>query len=270
MTADAADRLTHQYRSTVERLYAQSEAAVWQLSRAAFAEALERSFARRFDGAEPAPDDAIAFLESLHVENLALAAACIAGNANAWQFFIKEYPLTLDPRKLGDFLDHVQAKGGGEWEEDTYGAVDAAVERLDWKPFAKKVIVLVVDLPPEKDDFTPLLALIRKFKADNGTFNTVDVSQQEHKRFERAFWLKVHKEEPPEISPLPEFYRQTRSAYELLASAGGGVMKSLAPEGGINEQVMILVFGDAWQSQVTAFSRGLATSSRDADLVIAK
>ena len=85
-------------------------------------------------------------------------------------------PLTLSPQKLSDFLNGIQAMGGGEWEEDTMGACEAAVNKMDWKPYAKKVIVLVGDSPPHKEDFAPLLALIRQFKSNNGTFNTVDVA----------------------------------------------------------------------------------------------
>jgi len=40
--------------------------------------------------------------------------------------------------------------------------------------------------------------MIPQFKTNNGTFNTVDVLAEEHERFEREFWLKVHREEPPE------------------------------------------------------------------------
>src|SRR5580658_7192305 len=170
-------------------------------------------------------------------------------------------PLTLSPQKLSDFLNGIQAMGGGEWEEDTLGAVDTGINKMDWKPYAKKVVVLVGDSPPRTEDFAPLLALIRQFKANNGTFNTVDVAAEEHERFEREFWLKVHREEPPKISPLPAFYRQTQAAYKVLATAGGGSMKSLTKDAHINQQVLILAFGDQWQSQVSAFGRGLNQSS---------
>ena len=168
-------------------------------------------------------------------------------------------PLTLSPQKMSDFLGNIQAMGGAEWEEDTMGAVETAIDKMDWKPYAKKVVVLVGDSPPHKDDFQPLLALIRKFKGENGTFNTVDVAAEEHERFEREFWLKVHREEPPKISPLPEFYRQTQAAYKVLAVAGGGSMKSLTKDSHINQQVLILAFGEQWQSQVAAFGRGLSS-----------
>ncbi|HVA79121.1 MAG TPA: VWA domain-containing protein, partial [Candidatus Binataceae bacterium] len=168
-------------------------------------------------------------------------------------------PLTLSPAKLTDFLGHITAKGGGEWEEDTFGACQTAMDKMDWKPYAKKVVVLVGDSPPHKDDFAPLIAMIHKFKEQNGTFNTVDVAAEEHERFEREFWLKVHREEPPKISPLPEFYQQTRAAYKVLANAGGGAMRSLTHDSHINQQVLILAFGEQWQNQVSAFGRGISS-----------
>src|SRR5258705_11613576 len=124
---------------------------------------------------------------------------------------------------------------------------------MDSKQYAKTAVVRVGDSQPKKDDFGLLLALIRKFKGENGTFNTVDVAAEEHERFEREFWLKVHREEPPKISPLPAFYRQTQAAYKVLAAAGGGSMESLTQDSHINQQVLILPFGGPWQSQVSGF-----------------
>src|SRR6202050_2131186 len=169
-------------------------------------------------------------------------------------------PLTLNPQKLVAFLASVHAEGGDEWEEDLAGGVTTAIKTMDWKPYAKKVIVLVGDSPPKKDDFQGLIAEIHQFKANNGTFNTVDVAAEEHERFEREFWLKVHREEPPKISPLPEFYQQTRAAFKVLANAGGGAMRSLSKDSHINQQVLVLAFGEQWQGQVAAFGRGISTS----------
>ena len=44
-----------------------------------------------------------------------------------------------------------------------------------------------------------------------------------------------------------------------LARAGGGSMKSLTHDVHINQQVLILAFGDQWQSQVSAFGRGISS-----------
>src|SRR5215470_14004862 len=79
---------------------------------------------------------------------------------------MKIQPLTLSPQKLSEFLNGIQAMGGGEWEEDTLGACQTAVNKMDWKPYAKKVIVLVGDSPPRTEDFQPLMGLIRQFKTN--------------------------------------------------------------------------------------------------------
>ncbi|HYB91966.1 MAG TPA: vWA domain-containing protein [Candidatus Binataceae bacterium] len=168
---------------------------------------------------------------------------------------IDEQPLTLSPMKLDAFLAQMTAKGGGEWEENIAGALQAAVEGMDWKPYAKKVIVLVGDSPPKPDAFGRVTALIRKFRGENGTLNTVDVTEQEHERFEREFWLKVHREEPPKISPLPEFYQQTRTAYQVLAQVGGGEMKSLEGDQQVDREVLVLAFGGKWREQIAPYAR---------------
>jgi hypothetical protein len=114
---------------------------------------------------------------------------------------------------------------------------------------------MVGDSPPSKADFAPIVALIKQFRAENGVVNAVDVSAEEHERFERAFWIKVHGEEPETISPLPEFRRQTESAYKVLSKIGGGTMKSLTHDERINQQVLILAFGDNWQEQLLVYSK---------------
>jgi len=165
-------------------------------------------------------------------------------------------PLTLSTARLQSFLGSIQAKGGGEWQENTLGAVQAAVTRMDWKPYARKVIVLIGDSPPEQEDFAPLLALIRDFRRNNGTLSAVDVQQEEHERYERELFIKVHRMEPTpkDIGPLPPFAKQAQAAYKVLAATGGGSIRSLSHDADVNHQVMILVFGDKWQEEVGRFA----------------
>jgi von Willebrand factor type A domain len=165
-------------------------------------------------------------------------------------------PLTLSTAKLQAFLGSIKAKGGGEWQENTYGAVQAAIAKMDWKPYARKVIVLIGDSPPEPEDFAPLLALLQGFKKNNGTLSAVDVQDEEHERYAREFWIKVHRQEPTpaEIGPLPPFAKQAQAAYKVLAVAGGGSIRSLSHDSDVNHQVMILVFGDKWQDEVSRFA----------------
>lgn len=63
----------------------------WNLRLEEFRAALERSAASRFRDAQPPSRELAAYLETLHVEDLAVACACSKGNALAWEFFMAQY-----------------------------------------------------------------------------------------------------------------------------------------------------------------------------------
>jgi hypothetical protein len=164
-------------------------------------------------------------------------------------------PLTLSPQKVAAFLASIKPKGGDEWQENVDGALASAVNRMDWKPYAKKVIVLVGDSPPKSARFAYVMNLASRFRARNGTINTVDVSALEHERFERAFYMKIHNTQPPANSPLPAFYQQTRDAYEAISRAGGGEMRSLVGDDRVSREVLMLAFGSKWRSEIEPFAK---------------
>jgi RNA polymerase sigma factor (sigma-70 family) len=75
-------------QSLAGRLYERSGAARWNVSPACWEEALQRAFDKRF-GAGPFVLKAhAAFLESLHLEDLALALGCGGGDEQAWAHFL--------------------------------------------------------------------------------------------------------------------------------------------------------------------------------------
>ncbi len=170
---------------------------------------------------------------------------------------IEMQPLTLSASKLESFLDSIHAGGGDQWEENVGGALESAIKRMDWKEYATKVIVLVPDSPPEKGDLPALMAMARSFHGRGGTLNAIDLTQIEHQRFERAFAKQIHRcadSEPgcgarPD-APMPAFYRQTQLAYQVLTREGGGEMRALREGQQINDEVMILAFGQKWRAMV--------------------
>jgi len=89
--ADRLSKFLSTHARLVEWLLAKTEAARWSLTRARFAEALHRSAEYRFRAANPTVADVTAYLESLHVEDLALACACSEGNEQAWNDFVLRY-----------------------------------------------------------------------------------------------------------------------------------------------------------------------------------
>jgi RNA polymerase sigma-70 factor len=95
LTAAAEGRklesLLSSHRPLIDRLYVRAGAARWGLAHERFADSLRRSAASRFRDAHPAQAELARYLESLHVEDLALACACTSGCEAAWEFFVTNY-----------------------------------------------------------------------------------------------------------------------------------------------------------------------------------
>jgi len=109
----------------VERLYRQAKGERWRAPKAGFAQALESSAGRAFAGRNPNSRELERYLDSLHLEDLAIACACAAGDEEAWEHFVlKQRPLlyraadAIDPsggaRELADSL-YADLFGLGDW-----------------------------------------------------------------------------------------------------------------------------------------------------------
>src|SRR5258708_31564367 len=98
MNASNFDHFVEDFSETIERLYARSSASRWNLSSRKFAAGLFRSYARRFGEGSPSSNasEQTAFLDSLNVEDLALATACREGNGAAWDHFIVAYRPSIE------------------------------------------------------------------------------------------------------------------------------------------------------------------------------
>ena len=98
MRAESLQQFCREHRGSIERLYRQSGAEKWKLSQPTFTDALYRSYARRQEsGPDFASSDQIdAFLDSLFVDDLALAAACREGNESAWREFLASYRMVAE------------------------------------------------------------------------------------------------------------------------------------------------------------------------------
>ncbi len=75
----------------VGSLYAQSGAENWELSVSQFTVGLERSVRKRFVDGGCTPERLEEYLQTLYIEDLALACACMAGSDAAWECFVREY-----------------------------------------------------------------------------------------------------------------------------------------------------------------------------------
>jgi hypothetical protein len=78
-------------RARVAELYQASGAGRWGVSADAFESRLDAAIAHALDGGAASPADVNRVLNGLHVEDLALAMACEAGQAAAWEHFASQY-----------------------------------------------------------------------------------------------------------------------------------------------------------------------------------
>lgn len=75
----------------IEWLYAQANAGRWGLSRQRFAASLERSAEKRLASGALAAEKLEDYLSALHLEDLALATACMENCEAAWEHFVREF-----------------------------------------------------------------------------------------------------------------------------------------------------------------------------------
>ncbi|MGC1342920.1 MAG: sigma-70 family RNA polymerase sigma factor [Candidatus Binataceae bacterium] len=121
---DAPPRFRAAYPETFARLYERSAARRWRIAEADFAQMLERAIEHRFAAGLANPAEIEVFLESLHVEDLALAMACRTGNAEAWSEFDARYHSVIESfaRTIARDIDRAR-----EIESSLYGDLfDAA------------------------------------------------------------------------------------------------------------------------------------------------
>jgi RNA polymerase sigma-70 factor (ECF subfamily) len=91
------------------RLWRRAGADRWSLGEHDFATALERSAAQRFSGQAPAAAELEHYLESLHLEDLAVACACARGSEPAWEHFVREFrPILLRIASRGQQADRAR------------------------------------------------------------------------------------------------------------------------------------------------------------------
>lgn len=91
MAESACHRFLQTYARLVTRLCRQANLGRWGLSQASFAQALWRSASHRFRHESPTVAEVAAYLNRLHLDDLALACACAEGLEAAWEHFICAY-----------------------------------------------------------------------------------------------------------------------------------------------------------------------------------
>jgi hypothetical protein len=159
-------------------------------------------------------------------------------------FVVRVRPLTFSTANLSDFLDPLEAHGGGDVPEDIGAGVDAGIEQSGWRVGARKIMIIVGDAPPRDEDFKHLLRSIRSFTADGGTVSTLDVSPDAN----------------PELIEMREgapvdrrHYRGTpMRQFLIISDAGNGDSGTLSGDVNITKRLLTLIMGDQFAKEMRA------------------
>ena len=173
-------------------------------------------------------------------------------------YVVKWSDLSFHTPKLQDFLSHINADGGGDWEEAVKEALETAVHELKWRKQSKKIIILVGGSPPHPWDVDDVHKIAREFHNEGGFISTIDVTQRQHDEFDRHLWHSLHGKEPYQPSPLPEFYKEVARSFGEIAHDGGGELIRLGEDKALIREVMQLTFGTRWKVEMAKFLKELS------------
>jgi hypothetical protein len=174
------------------------------------------------------------------------------------EFVVKWSDLTFNGPKVQAFLGRVNAGSGGDWEEAVLEGIDTAISEMSWRQDAKKVIILVGSSPPHEVERPAIARLAARFaRTMGGSISTIDVTKRLHEEHERRIHRWLWGTEPPEISPLPDFYREVQESYREIAAAGGGDMLTLDSHDALVRHLLVLTFGTEWKKEMARIARGM-------------
>jgi von Willebrand factor type A domain-containing protein len=173
-------------------------------------------------------------------------------------YVVKWTDLSFRTDKLQDFLSHINADGGGDWEEAVKEALDAAVHELKWRKDSKKIIILVGGSPPHPWDVDAVHDIVRDFHKQGGYISTIDVTKKQHDEFDRQLWRSLHGKEPYKPSPMPDFYAQVSKSFGEIAKDGGGELISLDADRALIRSVLELTFGSRWKVEMAKYLKEIS------------
>ena len=168
-------------------------------------------------------------------------------------YVVKWTDLSFRTDKLQDFLSHINADGGGDWEEAVKEGLDAAVHELKWRKDSKKIIILVGGSPPHVWDVDAVRDIVRDFHKQGGYISTIDVTKKQHDEFDRQLWKSLHGKDPYKPSPMPDFYAQVSQSFGEIAKSGGGELISLDADRALIRSVLELTFGSRWKVEMAKY-----------------
>ena len=158
------------------------------------------------------------------------------------EFEVRLQPLTYSTKKLERFLASVEASGGGDLGEGVFSGVRAGVQQSGWRATGKRLLILVGDAPPHRDETGELYRLVGNFHAGGGQVTTLDVSDEANPvLLESRLGRKVNRN-MFRAAPSYDFAR--------IAELGGGDAATLDGELRLTRRLVNLIFGSRFAPEL--------------------
>ncbi len=152
-------------------------------------------------------------------------------------------PLTYDTSALSGFLQNATHGQGGDLPEAVYDTCKNAMDNLQWRPNAHKVIVYAGDAPHHPEQHADF---IRDIKA----FCTVKNQAVLHALFtdteRRSLDIGARKKRVDQSRTRHPFFEK----YQETAEAGRGRGVMLDDESALIKELLVLTFGEAWRADI--------------------
>jgi hypothetical protein len=184
-------------------------------------------------------------------------------------------PLTNDLPKVYDYIEKTtvgmgyktveeQGREDIEWSEAVYSGLNEAIN-LNWRPSAKKVIVLIGDAPPHSKEMEETLAIVRSFwKSGKGVVHTIFIPPEIHTAKPAADLLdpKVRalfteselkflmQHDNKRLTPKKQPSRAIEEIFRNIADNGGGECVLLSDEKEIVREMLNSALGRQWRGDI--------------------
>jgi hypothetical protein len=165
------------------------------------------------------------------------------------EFVTKIQPLTFSQQKISRFLESLEAKGGGSYQEAISEALSVAVKASGWRRGAKKVVILIGDAPPHEENFQKILKRARTLANQSGQISTLDVSQESNPALiEASVGRSVN---------YAVYRNRPMMHYQAIADAGEGIAATMDGDIQVTRQLLNLIMGGQFTQEMSILMEGL-------------
>ncbi len=161
------------------------------------------------------------------------------------QYVTRAVPVTHDVYRVMNFMHTIEANGGGDFAEAVLDGLKEATSQR-WQSNSRRVVVLIGDAPPHKEDEAAIRNMLASFARGEATVHTIASAEDRRKR-----------------TANPD----TKRTFEAIAKTGKGQFSMLEAEDTILTQVLSLAFGPEYRKDLEEIYALVDTQTKRTDVV---